>query len=536
MKKSVLFLFNLLSIATISAQPTAFVGCPNVNLAILRSGTNSAVTNPLSIYSVNTTTGLPSLLSGPILDPANASVNLQVNGLGLNTADGYLYGLYSNVPTIPLSFPVVPAFPYYRVGANAVAVQVGTLSGPAPVSPENASFVNSAAGELDQFGNYFFSAATGIGVPNFFNPLASTFTVTRLFIGKLANVSSLSGGVGALSPTYVQITNPSNDASVYLNSLATSVVLSTAQNTGLRDLVYNKFDNKLYTYVTFPDPLNPSGNYYGQMLKLNPSTGVLTALAPAVILPFATASNEVAGTLLDKSGNFLILFTDGKMYKASSTSIGVFDGAINLLNSATGLPTTLRGDMASCGATADGGTLPVTLSGFNVFKQNEGVTIKWQTAMEVGVDRFVVEKSTDAINWQTVSTIYTNNNSVNGANYQFVDKNASSTVYYRLVTVDKNGQAVYSSVKKITADAKAFSITTYPNPVKNTLIIEGQQAFGSATRVSISDVTGKILAVTSKSTADNMIKLDVTGLNKGIYFIRLINEAGQVSTNRFVKQ
>lgn len=536
MRRIVLLASVLLPAFSVLAQPTAFVGCPNVNTAILRSGTNTPNTGPISIYTVNTTTGTPSLLSGPILDPANTSQNLQINGIGLNTIDGFLYGINSGTPTIPFSFPIVPAMPFYRLGSDAVAQQLGTLSGPAVAGVENSSIVSAAAGETNLTGTYFFSAATGVAVPNFLNPTASTFTVTRLFIGQLANITGLMAGNAALSPTYVQVTNPSGDAAAYLVNIQTSTTLSTAQNTGLRDFVYNKYDGCLYAYVTFPDASNPGGNYFGQMLKVNPSTGVLSALAPAVILPFATASNEVAGTLLDKSGKFLILFTDGKIYQAASPAMGVFDGSISLLNGSTGLPTSLRGDMASCGATADGGTLPVTLASFNVFKQNNSVNLKWQTATEINVEKFIIERSVDATNWEAISSVMAKGSSVNGANYQLYDNAASKTVYYRLLTIDKNGDIKYSMVKKIAAEAGKIAISTYPNPVKNTLVVEAQQAFSANAGVVISDIMGKVLSAPSKKTGDNTINVDVAGLSKGVYFIRVTTQAGEVSTSRFIKQ
>jgi hypothetical protein len=536
MKKILLTLFTGFSTFAVFAQPTVFVGCPNINTAILRSGTNSPNSGPISIYNVNTATGAPTLLSGPILDPANTSLNLQINGVGLNTVDGFMYVINSGTPTIPFSFPIIPKMPFYRLGANAVAVQLGTLAGPSISGLENSSVVSAAAGETDLSGTYYFSAATGVAVPNIINPAASTFTVSRLFIGQLTNIAGLGAGSSALSPTYVQVTNPSNDALVYLSNVQASSTLSTAQNTGLRDFVFNKYDGCLYAYVTFPDPSNPGGNFYGQMLKVNPSTGILTALAPAVILPFATASNEVAGTLLDKAGNFLILFTDGKMYKAGSSAMGVFDGSISLLNGATGLPTALRGDMASCGATADGGTLPVIFSDFTAFKQNEGISLKWQSASEINAEKFIVQKSIDAINWKAISNIAARGVQSNGAQYMFVDNNFDQTVYYRLACVDKNGEIRYSSVKKIVYTAAKLSISLYPNPVKNILTIEGQQVFGTNTNITITDVTGKMLNIASKKIKDNMIYVDVTNLSKGVYFLRLNTETGVASTNRFVKQ
>ncbi len=537
MKKAILFLLPLVPVFSVFAQPTAFVGCPNVNTAILRSGTNTPNTGAISIYNVNTATGVPSLLSGPILDPANGSLNLQVNGIGLNTVDGFLYGINSGTPTIPFAFPIIPAIPFYRLGSNAVAEQQGTLSGPAPIGLENSSIVSAAAGETNLMGTYFFSAATGIAVPNFMNPAASTFTVTRLFIGQLSNVAGLTAGSSALAPTYVQVTNPSNDAAVYLANVQTSTTLSTAQNTGLRDFVFNKYDGCLYAYVTFPDATNPGGNYYGQMLKVNPSTGILTSLAPAVILPFATASNEVAGTLLDKAGNFLILFTDGKMYKAASSAMGIFNGTISLLNGATGLPTALRGDMASCGATADGGTLPVILTSFNAYKQNNAITVKWQTTSEININRFVVERSIDGVNWSSASQVTAQGDASSGFAYQITDNNtAIKTVYYRLAIIENNGTRKYSGVKKVNSDSRAFEISTYPNPVRDILTIEGQEVFTAKTDVVLIDAMGRTYRVATKKATGNTISINLSNFSKGAYYIHLITEKGTAAAKRFIKQ
>ncbi|UEG48746.1 T9SS type A sorting domain-containing protein [Ferruginibacter lapsinanis] len=533
MTKNLLTLIGVMSGLSAFAQPAPFIGCPNVNTAILRSGDNSTTTNPVSIYSVNGITGAPTLLSGPVLDPSNAAVNLQINGLGLNTADGFLYGLYANTPT---SLSLTPAMPFYRLGANAVAEQLGTIAGPAPTAPENSSIVSSAAGEMDLSNNYYFSATTGTTVINFFNPAANTFTMSKIYIGKLTGVSSLTAGNTALSPLYVEVTNPSNDALGYLTSIKTAMTLSSAQNTGLRDFTYNRYDNMLYAYVTYPDPLNPSGNYYGQMLKVDPATGILTAVAAPVILPFANSGNEVAGSFLNKSGNFLILFTDGNIYKATNTSIGVFNGSITLLNGNTGLPNTLRGDMASCGAAIEAGILPVTLNNFKVYNHGEEVIIKWQTTAEINVKEFIIQKSADGINWEDLTLISTIGNADNGAQYQFTDKSSAQTAFYRLAIVDKNGDRKFSAIRKITAGAKEFLFSVYPNPVKNILTVESQQIVSSKAIIKISDLAGRVLLNRAKKATENMISLDLSGLNKGVYFICLITEDGINSTQRFVKQ
>ncbi len=518
-----------------NAQLTPFVGCPDVNLSVTRAGNNSANTNPYSIHSVNTITGAPSIVSTPILNPAGTA-NLQVNGVGLNTADGYLYGLSSEIPTIPMALPVRPPMPFYRVGSNGNSLQLGNVYGPALTGIENASVVSAAAGEMDQFNNYYFSAATGVIAINFFNPLASTFTPTGLYIGKLSLVSTYSGGTSTLTPTYLKVTSTDPNCAAYLTSVYTAVDINSATNTGLRDFVFNQTDNQLISYVTFPDASNP-GTFLGQMLKLNPNTGILTAVAPAVTLPFATASNEMAGTLIDKDGNFLILFTNGVMYKANVNGSGLFDGSISVLNSSTGLPTTLRGDMASCGTSINAGPLPVRFKSFDVVENNSSVSIQWKTAYENDVVEFIIEKSaTIDGNWVTVTTLPASNN-LNGFSYTSSDNFATSgTTYYRIVSVDKNGLKKYSEIKKVVIRSGKVSISIFPNPVLTSISIKKSTPFIGNEKVFLYDELGRNQLLRINRKSESLIEIDATQLSKGVHFIRFQDENGKVITHSFLKK
>lgn len=521
-------LSTLLSMACMSviAQPTPFVGCPNNNVAVLRAGTNSTNTNPLSIYNINTVTGTPTLLSGPILDPANTANNLQVNGLGLSTTDGFLYGLNSSSVTIPT--------PFYRVGANAVAEQIGNMPGPALSGAENLALVNSASGEMDRTSNYYFTGGTGVA-----NFSTFTFAFTRLFIGKLASTNTLAPGTGLLTPTYTQITTTDPNCTDYYNSLTAPVSLATinnAANTGLRDLVFDVKTGKIFSYVTYPNPSNPS-TFMGMMIKIDPNSGVLTAVAPPVVLPFASASNEVAGTLLDKDGIFLILFTDGTIYRANTIAPGTFNGSIGSLNASTGFPNPLRGDMASCGGSLNtGGPLPVILNYFNAFAQGNNVILKWETSSEINASKFVIERSFDGTNWAAIHTINSAGNSGIPLQYRYDDINVpAKTIFYRLKFVDIDGVVTYSNIKKLSLNAAAVSLSFYPNPVTDVLYVESTMPFSNAVTVKISDLSGRVQSVSFVKNDVNKLKVNTATLAAGVYFLQIDN-GGNKSTQKIIKQ
>ena len=506
--------------------PIPFSGCPDINLAILRQG-NNAATNPVSIYSVNTADGSQSFLSGPIADPGSATTaNLQVNGLALDNTDGFLYGLSANTTA---NFATNIPLPFYRIGANAAALQAGSMPGPARNPGETQSLVNPAAGGSDNLDNFYFSAATG-------TLTGASFTVNRLFLGKLSSLGSLPAPASAtLTPTYFPISSTDVNCNNFLATLLTTYTIvnaADAASSGLKDLVFEKASGKLYSYVTYAFPIG-SANYYGMMVKLDPSNGNLTAVAAPLLLSFVNANVEVAGTLLDKNGNFLILFTNGAMYKANTISSGVYDGSISLLNGATGFPSILRGDMASCGSNV---LLPVVLNYFTAYSQDNNAVLKWQTSSEINFTNFIIEKSADGTNWQSVQTIAAAGNSSAVVQYSYTDKNiVASTAFYRLKMVDADGQIKYSVIKKLSFNGTGVVFSYYPNPAKEILYAESSAAFPGNVQVRLHDAVGKIHSIPFTKT-DNRLAFDLSALPPGIYFMQLIGGTKNSSIQKIIKQ
>jgi hypothetical protein len=64
----------------------------------------------------------------------------------------------------------------------------------------------------------------------------------------------------------------------------------------------------------------------------------------------------------------------------------------------------------------------------------------------------------------------------------------------------------------------------YPNPSNGNIIIESLK-FDNINNVEIFDTTGKIVKQV-ESTFDNKVKVDISNLEKGIYFVRIKTENG----------
>src|SRR4029079_15836342 len=98
------------------------------------------------------------------------------------------YGMYQ-------AFNVANPF-LARVGKNGKYENVGTILGP-PVSPFKVAIVNTAAGTMDDRGNYYFTATV--------MDLSNVLLPPDLFVGKIRNVTGLQVSNNPLTIDYKKI-------------------------------------------------------------------------------------------------------------------------------------------------------------------------------------------------------------------------------------------------------------------------------------------------------------------------------------------
>jgi hypothetical protein len=95
--------------------------------------------------------------------------------------------------------------------------------------------------------------------------------------------------------------------------------------------------------------------------------------------------------------------------------------------------------------------LPITLMSFTAQKRDNCNLLEWSTASELNNDYFLIERSTDGINWNIINKTTGAGNSNYLINYSFTDYNFENTVnYYRLTQVDYNG--VFETFKVVCAN------------------------------------------------------------------------------------
>lgn len=502
------------------SQP--FPTCP-ATVAVARSGTNTYNNEPVTFYNLNTATGAATALpGGPLKDPANTANNMDINGVGLNSADGFLYGMRPDA---------VPTPKFYRMGKNYSVEQVGTIAAPTPVSPANTGVVNSAAAEFDGGGTYYFSAATAT-VSLFPTPSA---TPRDFYLGTISNAASLSASTSAtITPTYVKLDFSGANCSGFYSTITTPVTSAASiQNTGLRDLVYNPRDGKVYTYTSFESPAG-SGVFMGQLFSVIPSTGAVTCY-PATTLAFANASNEVAGTVMTISGVIEVLFTNGTVYKTDMAGTNVFTGTISPLGN-SGITGGLRGDLAGC---ILAGAVPVTLERFSGAENSCTVKYQWTVSQEVNMNRYDLELMNKSGQFVSAAQTAATNTSV-AHTYTATLPATEKVMTARLKQIDLDGDYAYSDIVRITTSCEKTKGITILNSgsLTDNLQLRWNNFTLEDVAVSVYNSTGSLISRknVNTSTAAGITNISISQLPSGIYLIAAQTASGDKFTERFIKK
>ena len=157
----------------------------------------------------------------------------------------------------------------------------------------------------------------------------------------------------------------------------------------------------------------------------------------------------------------------------------------------------------------------------------KAVELNWTMDNEFGIEKYIVERRLGNENdFFAIGTVKSNNNTI----YSFDDNSSVFPAYYRvrIVGLDGSSQCSKSLLVNISINT---NISIYPNPVTNQLKLVGLT--GRST-FRITNVVGKTMM--EQNTTANSLNIDLSCLEKGDYFITIIEDADRVTVKKFVKK
>ncbi len=192
---------------------------------------------------------------------------------------------------------------------------------------------------------------------------------------------------------------------------------------------------------------------------------------------------------------------------------------------------------ANCGGTTCNplqsfSPLPVELSSFRALRHNGQAALEWTTASEFNNEKFIVERSENAVDYVAISEVKGHGTSNEMQEYLFVDENPLPGLnYYRLKQMDFDGNFVYSEMKTVDFE-DTDDIAVFPTLVSETLHIEiPADKADEAVQISIFNLQGALLFSTQKS-GGHLHDLPLTNLPSGQYIAQV--HCGRLSKQAFI--
>lgn len=236
------------------------------------------------------------------------------------------------------------------------------------------------------------------------------------------------------------------------------------------------------------------------------------------ILGGATLANNTTLTV-NNTGNVDIT---GDVDTGNGSDL-VVDGNVSIGGDLTGDATLTGTGSISVDGTVDASIddtannlLPIELTYFKAYYNENNVTINWQTATEENNDYFNIERSINGINYETVGTVLGAGNSMIALNYSYTDNNPINGVsYYRLKQTDYDGAyEVFSPVSVSYLNENDLKMG--PNPAINEFNIMMGGEMGAGT-ISLYSITGAM--VKNIELSSNYTTIDISNLPAGNYMM-----------------
>ncbi len=359
--------------------------------------------------------------------------------------------------------------------------------------------------------------------------ITSSPTAQSGCIGGTASFSVAATGTGLSyawyrlsSGTATQLTNGAN-----VSGAATATVtlsnLSSSANSGSYYAVVQNSNGCQKTTVDVALTLNTPVSITNQPQPVTTSTGSSATFS-------VTATGDISGYQWRKDG-MAIPGATASSYTISSAS-SADAGNYSVIVTGTGACASVTS--ADATLTVSGG-LPVTLLRFSGSIAGNDVLLQWQVADEQHIAGYVIERSTDGLQFEQVGFVDATPEQASVKTYRWRDENAPRNgIYYRLKTREQTGQGVYSSIIRIQAFDTPQPVALYPNPVETSLEVRG---VNGVRQVTIFNAYGQAVW-RGQQTFSSTQALDMSMLRPGVYVLEICGSADRSSCQhlRFVKR
>ena len=367
--------------------------------------------------------------------------------------------------------------------------------------------------EFEHYFNLYINFNICLDIYDVWNGIANscqTITNTTLQSNTWNNIADNNGLIAQINPLSqnLSITN----ASIYVNQ---GTVRTSISNTAYLDRNYtfnlttqptSPVSVRLFFKKTDYDALKASDASITSTsnLQITRVSGGTTSCSSSFSVNNGQTVTELTGTVFEYGNDYYIEFT------TSSFSNFFINGFAKSL-------------------------LPVELTHFKAQNTEGGNLLIWQTATEVNVSHFDIEKSGDGKSFQKIGETKAEGKA---ATYEYLDKYPlSTTTYYRLKINDLDAQSSYSNIVSVANKKKGMRAKVYPNPFGDNLTIDISLDKKSDLLIEVMDILGRQVFQSKAENTEGSFQLPISlkQVPSGNYFLK-ISDGQTIIEQKIVKQ
>lgn len=166
--------------------------------------------------------------------------------------------------------------------------------------------------------------------------------------------------------------------------------------------------------------------------------------------------------------------------------------------------------------------------------ETQKVDLLWETASEVNSSHFIIERSTNGIEFEELGQYAAAGDTDYNLHYSTVDHDPLNGVsYYRLKLFNHAGEAVYSKIVSISNLKESTKYRLFPNPATSEFSVEGI-GLDQADLV-IYNTLGQELSLAPSSRQENIATYETRDLAAGLYFVVIRQEGFAVTKRLLIK-
>lgn len=186
-----------------------------------------------------------------------------------------------------------------------------------------------------------------------------------------------------------------------------------------------------------------------------------------------------------------------------------------------------------------GQSLPIVLHSFEAEKVADDVArIQWVTLSEINHDYYIIERSSDGLNFEGIHREQSQENEDSKSFYEVYDNKPLQGInYYRLKSMDLDGSFTYSKTVSVVFRKKIIkSIMTYPNPASEEAFVAINSKDYLSGWIQIYDMEGHELMRSNFNVEKGYHKtpLNIRDLNTGMYMVIISDRKGELANTKLI--